>query len=124
MSDSTAAFFTELGRHAHQPMLRKATGRLRFDLTNGTSEATWSVTMKKGEVSVSRTKGDADCVVTTNRPLFDAIVRGEKNAMAALLRGEIKAEGDLEILALFQRVFAGPADSVRPREEAVAGRSS
>jgi putative sterol carrier protein len=124
MSDSTAAFFTELGRQADQPMLRKATGRLRFDLTNGTSEATWSVTMKKGEVSVSRTKGDADCVITTNRPLFDAIVRGEKNAMAAVLRGEINIKGDPELLVLFQRVFAGPADSVKRREDTVAGRSS
>jgi putative sterol carrier protein len=124
MSDSTGAFFTELGRRAHQPMLRKATGKLRFDLTDGTSQATWLVTMKKGEVSVSRAKGDADCVVTTNRPLFDAIVRGEKNAMAAVLRGEIKIEGQPELLVLFQRVFAGPADSVRRREELVAGRSS
>ena len=124
MSDPTGAFFTELGRRADQPMLRNATGSLRFDLADGTSEATWSVTMKKGEVSVSRTKGDADCVVTTNRPLFDAIVRGEKNAMAAVLRGEINIEGDPELLVLFQRVFAGPADSARRREEAVAGRSS
>jgi putative sterol carrier protein len=124
MSDSTGAFFTELGRRAHQPMLRNATGRLRFDLTDRTREATWMVTMKKGEVSVSRAKGDADCVVTTNRPLFDAIVRGEKNAMAAVLRGEIKIEGDPELLVLFQRVFAGPADSVRRREEVLAGRSS
>ena len=124
MSDPTGAFFTELGRQADQPMLRKATGRLRFDLVDGTSAATWSVTMKKGEVSVSRTKGEADCVVTTNRPLFDAIVRGETNAMAAVLRGEIKIEGDPELLVLFQRVFAGPADSVRRREDALAGRSS
>jgi putative sterol carrier protein len=80
--------------------------------------------MKKGEVSVSRAKGDADCVITTDRPLFDAIVRGEKNAMAAVLRGEINIEGDPELLVLFQRVFAGPADSVKRREEAVAGRSS
>ena len=124
MSDPTGAFFTELGRRAHEPMLRKATGRLRFDLTDGTSEATWTVVMKKGDVSVTRKKGDADCVVTTDRPLFDAIVRGEKNAMAAVLRGEIKIEGDPELLVLFQRVFAGPADSVRRREEVLAGRSS
>jgi hypothetical protein len=44
--------------------------------------------------------------------------------MAAVLRGEINIEGDPELLVLFQRVFAGPADSVKRREEAVAGRSS
>jgi ubiquinone biosynthesis protein UbiJ len=124
MTDPTGAFFTELGRRAHEPMLRKATGKLRFDLTDGTSMATWSVAMKKGDVLVSRTNADADCVVTTNRPLFDAIVLGQKNAMAAVLRGEIGVEGDRELLVLFQRVFAGPADSIRRREEAVAGSPS
>jgi putative sterol carrier protein len=63
-------------------------------------------------------------VVTTDRPLFDAIVSGERNAMAAVLRGEITIKGDPELLVLFQRVFAGPAASIRRREAAVAGRSS
>jgi hypothetical protein len=44
--------------------------------------------------------------------------------MAAVLRGEVAVEGDTELLVLFQRVFAGPAESVRRREVAVAGRSS
>ena len=76
-------------------------------------ESSWSVAVKKGDVSVSQAKGKADCVVTTDRPLFNAIVRGERNAMAAILRGEIGVEGDPELLVLFQRVFAGPAESIR-----------
>jgi putative sterol carrier protein len=124
MKDPTEEFFDELGRRGREPMLRKATGTLRFDLTGGKSETHWSVAMKKGDVSVSRANGEADCVVTTNRPLFDKIVVGETNAMAALLRGEIAVEGDLELLALFQRVFSGPAESIQRREAAVAGRSS
>ena len=73
---------------------------------------------------MSRGDGAADCVVTTDRPLFEAIVRGEKNAMAAILRGEIGIKGDPELLVLFQRVFAGPAESIQRREAALAGGQS
>jgi len=105
-------------------MLRNARGTLRFDLVNGKSKAQWTVTLKKGDVSVSRSTAKADCVVTTDRPLFNAIVRGERNAFAAILRGEIHMEGDVELLVLFQRVFAGPAESIARREAVVAGKSS
>jgi putative sterol carrier protein len=124
MTDPTGEFFDELGRRGHEPMLRKATGVLNFDITDGASTAHWSVVVKKGDVSVSRAHDEADCTLTTDRPLFDAIVKGEKNAMAAILRGEVQIEGDPELLVLFQRVFAGPAESTRRRETAVAGRSS
>ena len=124
MSDPTEEFFAELGRRKHEPMLRKATGTLRFDLVDDTEEAHWLVSMKKGDVLVSRESAKADCIVTTDKPLFDAIVRGERNAMAAVLRGEITLEGDRELLVLFQRVFAGPAGSIRQRESVGAGRST
>jgi putative sterol carrier protein len=124
MSDPTGEFFAELGSRGHEPMLRKATGTLRFDLVDGTSKTQWSVALKKGDVSVSQTNAEADCVVTSDRSLFDAIVRGEKNAMAAVLRGEIGVEGDTELLVLFQRVFAGPEASIQRREAALAGKSS
>jgi putative sterol carrier protein len=124
MSDPTEEFFAELDSRGHEPMLRKATGSLRFDLVDGTNESHWSVAVKKGDVSVSQTNAEAECVVTTDRPLFNAIVRGERNAMAAILRGEIGVDGDRELLVLFQRVFAGPAESIRRREVVVAGSSS
>src|SRR3954468_6937068 len=124
MKDPTTEFFDELGRRGHEPMLRKATGVLSFNLDDGASTAHWSVVIKKGDVSVSRAHDEADCVLTTDRPLFNAIVRGEKNAMAAILRGEVGIEGDPELLVLFQGVFPGPAESVGRRQTAVAGRSS
>ena len=124
MKDPTTEFFDDLGKRGHEPMLRKASGALSFDISDGASTAHWLVVVKKGDVSVSRAHSEADCTLTTDRPLFDAIVKGEKNAMAAILRGEVGVEGDPELLVLFQRVFAGPAESIRRRELAVAGRSS
>jgi len=124
MKDPTTKFFDGLDQRGHEPLLRKATGTLRFDLVEGKSKARWFVTTTRGDVSVSRANREADCVITTDRPLFDAIVLGETNAMAAVLRGEIGIEGDQELLVLFQRVFSGPAASIRRREAALAGRSS
>jgi len=124
LSDPTVEFFADLGSRGHEPMLRRATGTLRFDLVDGTSKAQWSVALKKGDVSVSQASAEADCVVTTDRSLFDAIVLGEKNAMAAVIRGEIGVEGDTELLVLFQRVFVGPAASIERREAALVGKSS
>ena len=124
MKDPTTEFFDELGRRGHEPMLRKATGTLSFDISDGASTAHWSVVVKKGDVSVSRAHGEADCTVKTDRPLFDAIVSGEKNAMAGFLRGEIGVEGESELLVLFQRVFVGPAASIQRREAVLAGMSS
>jgi putative sterol carrier protein len=48
-------------------------------------------------------------------PLFEAIARGDANAFAAALRGEIEIEGDAALLLAFQRLFPGP------REPAAAG---
>ena len=42
-----------------------------------------------------------------DRKVFDAIVSGEMNALAATLRGAVVIEGDLGLLARFQRLFPG-----------------
>jgi putative sterol carrier protein len=114
MPDPTAAFFEGLDRSGHEPLLEKTTGTLRFELTSGKQEAPWFVTIKKGDVAVSRADGTADCVARTDKTLFDGIVRGEENAMAAVLRGAMETEGDPELLVLFQRLFPGPSATGTP----------
>lgn len=109
--DATTDFFTELGARGHEPLLRNATGTLRFDLLNGKRKARWLVTIEKGDVAVSHAGTKADCVMRTTQTLFDLVVTGEENAMAALLRGEIAVEGEPHLLVLFQRLFPGPAAS-------------
>jgi putative sterol carrier protein len=114
MTDSTAEFFEGLGRRGHEPLLEKAGGIVRFDLGDGKRTDRWFVALDKGDVSVSRKNVAADCVVRADRRLFEAMMRGEVNAMAAYLRGELILEGDPELLVLFQRVLPGPASpSVR-----------
>ena len=60
-----------------------------------------------GTVDVSPTDGSADCVISGERALVDGIVRGDTNAMAALLRGELCISGNPEMLVSVQRLFPG-----------------
>jgi putative sterol carrier protein len=107
--NASAEFFRELGDAGREPLLEKAAGSIRFDLVDGTHTDRWLVTLDRGDVSVTRKKVAADCVVRADRALFDAIASGEVNAMASLLRGELTYEGDPALLVLLQRVFPAPA---------------
>ena len=114
MTDPTAVFFHELDRRGREPLLEKARGSVRFDLADGRRIDRWLVSLDRGEVTASR-KNAADCVVRTDRRLFDAIARGATNAMAAYLRGDLTLEGDPELMVPIQRIFPGPP---RPRGDA------
>jgi hypothetical protein len=49
--------------------------------------------------------------VQLSKSLFDDIVQGRANAVAATLRGDIGVEGDVRLLNVFQRVFPGPSEA-------------
>ena len=108
MTDATKEFFEDLSARGHEPLLEKATGTMRIELSNGKRRARWLVTIKKGDVAVSHANAKADCVVRMNQALFDQIVSGRENATAALLRGLVAVEGNPQLLVLFQRLFPGP----------------
>jgi putative sterol carrier protein len=108
MTDPTTEFFAELARRAHEPLLEKATGTIRFDLVQGKRKSHWLVALDKGDVTVSRRNTRADSTIRTDKALFDRLVTGHANAMAAVLRGTVTIEGDPELLIFFQRLFPGP----------------
>jgi putative sterol carrier protein len=122
MTDATAEFFDALVERGHEPLLEKATGTVRFDLKDGKKTARWLIAVDKGDLAVSRQNHKADCVVSADKALFDEIASGETNAMAALLRGAVRVEGDIQLLALFQRLFPGPSRSRRRRPTAASAR--
>ena len=107
VADATGDFFAELGRRGHEPLLQKLTGTFRFDVT-GERDEHWFVRVSKGDVTVSRRNDKADCSVRSDRDVFDAVVGGEANALAATLRGAVVVDGDIGLLAGFQRLFPGP----------------
>jgi putative sterol carrier protein len=112
MTDATTEFFQGLEARGHESALEKATGTLRFDISDGGERPTrWSVAIERGDVTVSHRNTKADCVVRADHALFDGIARGEVNPIAAVLRGAIAAEGDLGLLVSFQRLFPSPPRS-------------
>jgi putative sterol carrier protein len=127
MTSPTEDFFAELGRRGRVPMLARATGTIRFELTDAKATQRWLVDIDRGDVRVHRdgeATGDADCVVRTERALFDELAGGHLNAMAGMLRGALTVEGDAELLVLAQRLFPGPPPGDGTRAIATEGRQA
>ena len=82
-------------------------GVVRFDVRNGDHADKWYLTIVKGVVTVGREGGEPDCVVTGDAATFDAILSGKANAMAALLRGALDAQGKFVLMTALQRLFPG-----------------
>ena len=119
MSDPTSDFFEALAARGEEPLLRRTSGTIRFDLLGDDGQfAHWHLAIRKGVLSISRERAAADCVVACRRELFDRLACGTANAMASALRGVLDARGDLSLLILFQRLFPGPPGDRAQREEA------
>jgi putative sterol carrier protein len=113
MPTTTEEFFADLSRRGHDPLLRRTAGSIRFDFHTAGGPERWLVEIDQGDIAVSRRTRKADCLVQADLAAFDQIIGGTDNAIAALLRGAIYAEGDYQLLALFQRLFPSPAGSAR-----------
>ena len=111
MADATSNFFNRLGKAGPEPLLKNSSGSIQFELGKGRGVEHWHVAVKKGELAVSNQKSDASATVRCDKALFDGIVAGEANAMAATLRGALLPEGDLSLIMAFARLFPGPATS-------------
>jgi putative sterol carrier protein len=107
-SDPIAEFFAELGRRGHEPLLEKAKGSARFEVTDGRRTERWRVTIDKGDLGVSRRNAAADCILRLDRSSFERAVAGKLNLMAAVLRGEVGIGGDVRLLVLLRRLFLKP----------------
>jgi putative sterol carrier protein len=100
--------FGGLGEAGHVPLLKQASGTMLFELLGGQRMERWRVIVERGQVSVARGNGPADCVLRADRKLFARMAAGRVNAFAAVLRGEVTVEGDPRLLVLFQRLLPGP----------------
>lgn len=101
-------FFHQLATSPH-PVLKKMSATIRFDIEDGPTTKHWLLTIDRGAVRISHRKAKADAVIRVSRGLFERILAGETNAMAAVLRGEVSIDGDRELLVAFQRIMPGPA---------------
>lgn len=105
--DPLERFFAELAARGHEPLLRKANGSTRFDVRDGRRTRRWVVTVDGGDITVVAGNAAAACVVRADKAVFDRIVAGRMNAVAAVLRGDLEVEGDWRLLVRMQRLFPG-----------------
>ena len=75
---------------------------------DGRKTRRWLVTVAGGDIAVTTGATDADCVVRADTAVFDKVVSGRVNAVAAVLRGDLEVEGDWRLLVRMQRLFPSP----------------
>jgi hypothetical protein len=114
-NDPTAQFFHRLRSRVYEPLVREVVAVVRFDLLHDGQTERWYLIINNGEITVSTADVEADCIIAADRTLFNGIVSGRVNPMAALLRGELTALGEPDLLVLCRRIFPGP-----PRSEEAA----
>jgi len=105
--DAVEAFFADISTRGQIALLGSTVGTIRFDVSPPSRSEHWYVTVSKGEVTVSHKNTRADAVCQLDRALFEDVVEGRKQAMAAIIRGAIVVQGDLNLLMSFQRLFPG-----------------
>lgn len=120
--DATEQFFDELATRGHEPLLQKASGSVRIELVDGKRVDRRLIEIARGDIAVSRRTARADCVLRMEKALFDGIVTGRVNATAALLRGAMRVEGDVQLIVLLQRLFPGSKDARHARPAGYAKR--
>ena len=123
-ADPVGEFFGGLAERGREPLLQNVSGTLRFDLVDGERVEHWYLTIKNGDIAVSRSNAEADAVVRTMRVLFEGMTAGRVNAMAAVLRGALVPRGNLALVVSFQRLFPGPAASHAKAGSGSDGRST
>ena len=103
--DAVTAFFEEESSRGYEPLLRSVSGTVRFDLVSGKTTERWLVTIRKGNVTISRKNAAADTVMRLSKTLFEAVTKGETNILPALLRGEVVLEGDYRLMIMIRRLL-------------------
>ena len=102
---ATDDFFAELERRGHEPMLRRVSATVRWDILDGDRIEHRLVRIDHGDVRVSVSDEPADCVIVAERVVCDDVVTGRTSALAALLRGAAAVDGDFELMVLAQRLL-------------------
>jgi hypothetical protein len=123
VGDPTEEFFDQLSRRGHDDALGGVTGTIRFDLRGQAGIDQWFLYVKDGNVEVARQgPPTADCVIHTDRAVFDQLATGQLHPMPAWLRNLFWLEGDASYFRVFNRIFPGPPQARDPRDLVSHGR--
>jgi hypothetical protein len=124
VTEATERFFAALPSRPPEVLEGLAEGTLQIDLGSDHGTEHWLVWMRPGSVRVSRGREPADATWFSSAALFERLVSGEAQGVAAVLRNESTFSGDVVLFLAFRRFFPNPPGTRDPRERArrAAGR--
>ncbi|MDG4835406.1 SCP2 sterol-binding domain-containing protein [Micromonospora sp. WMMD967] len=118
MTEATERFFESLPARAPDILGGLTDGTLQIDLGSDHQTEHWLVHMRPGSVQVSRERGPADAIWYSSAALFDRLISGEAQSVAAVLRNESTFSGNVVLFLAFRRFFPNPPGTRDPRETA------
>ncbi|MFC3499439.1 SCP2 sterol-binding domain-containing protein [Micromonospora krabiensis] len=108
-------FFGTLQARTPQGLRSPVSGVLRVDLYTGEHTEHWVVTMRSGVPTAARGYAAADTVWRSDVALFETLVTGGSQPVAAVLRNEATLSGDVMLFLAFQRFFPPSPQARDPR---------
>lgn len=108
-------FFSTLHARTPQGLRSPVDGVLRVDLYTGEHTEHWVVTLRAGKPIAARDYAEADAVWRCDTELFEKLVTGESQPVAALLRNDATLSGDVTLFLAFRRFFPPSRHARDPR---------
>ncbi|MGN9810637.1 SCP2 sterol-binding domain-containing protein [Micromonospora sp. BQ11] len=118
MSEAIERFFESLPARAPGVLRAPVAGTLQIDLSRGNETIHWLVRMGPGRIEVSQARGPADAIWYNSEDLFERLVTGRAQAIAAVLRNESTYSGNVSLFFALRRFFPDPPGTRDPREVA------
>lgn len=118
MTEAAERFFESLPARAPDVLGGLADGTLQIDLGTDHQTEHWLVRMRPGSVQVTRERGPADAIWFSSAALFDRLITGEAQGVAAVLRNESTFSGNVVLFLAFRRFFPDPPGTRDPRDTA------
>jgi SCP-2 sterol transfer family protein len=106
--DPTADFFVRVCHARHEMLSPQVSATVRFDLERGGETDHWLMDLHDGLILVSREDRPADCVISAEKKQFDRLATGEQHLVAAILRHQVRIEGDAALMPVVRKLFPGP----------------
>ena len=103
MADNPREFFEELKTKVDPSRTAGRRASYRFDVAGAGS---WHVDIDDGDVQITESDADADCVIETSEENFMRIVRGQQSPTTAYMMGKVKVKGDVGLAMRLRDLFA------------------
>lgn len=115
MDRTIVGFFERLQEQVHDPRLAKMQGSIRFHLQDGAETKQWLLSVDHGHMYISKRKRlPADTDVFADSELFKQALRGETHLTPAILRGEVRIQGNWRLPLMLERLFPSNPDTRGP----------